>query len=181
MVTSVPKRQYPVNVKTASRTAATTAPRPARTTTRTPAGDAFSRLVVQVFRLNGVLTAAGDEMARPAGQTSARWQVLAAADHAPMTVAQIARALNLARQSVQRVADLLVDDGLAAYVENPGHRRAKLVSLTPAGRKALRTIQAAQRVWADAIGARVGEAELARANTTLDKALRALAFERRRP
>ena len=176
MVTSVPKRQHPVNVGTAPRPA----PRPARTATRTPAGDAFSRLVVQVFRLNGVLTAAGDEMARPAGQTSARWQVLAAADHAPMTVAQIARALNLARQSVQRVADLLVGDGLAAYVENPGHRRAKLVALTPAGRKALRTIQAAQRVWADAIGARVGEAELTRANTTLDKALRALAAERRR-
>ena len=151
-----------------------------RTATRTPAGDAFSRLVIQVFRLNGVLTAAGDEMARPAGQTSARWQVLAAADHAPMTVAQIARALNLARQSVQRVADLLVGDGLAAYVVNPGHRRAKLVALTPAGRKALRTIQAAQRVWADAIGAQVGESELTRANTTLDKALRALASERRR-
>jgi DNA-binding MarR family transcriptional regulator len=172
MVTSVPKRQHPVNVGPASRQA--------RTATRTPAGDAFSRLVIQVFRLNGVLTAAGDEMARPAGQTSARWQVLAAADHAPMTVAQIARALNLARQSVQRVADLLVGDGLAAYVENPGHRRAKLVALTPAGRKALRTIQAAQRVWADAIGARVGEAELVRATSTLDKALRALASERRR-
>jgi DNA-binding MarR family transcriptional regulator len=172
MATSVPKRQHPVNVESA--------PRTGRTPTRTPAGDAFSRLVIQVFRLNGVLTAAGDEMARPAGQTSARWQVLAAADHAPMTVAQIARALNLARQSVQRVADLLVGDGLASYVENPGHRRAKLVALTPAGRKALRTIQAAQRVWADTIGAQVGESELSRANTTLDKALRALASERRR-
>jgi DNA-binding MarR family transcriptional regulator len=173
MARSVPKRQHPVNAETV--------PLTARTRTRTPAGDAFSRLVVQVFRLNGVLTAAGDEMARPAGQTSARWQVLAAADHAPMTVAQIARALNLARQSVQRVADLLVGDGLAAYVENPGHRRAKLVALTPSGRKALRTIQAAQRVWADGIGAQVGETELNRANVTLDKAMRALASDRRRP
>jgi DNA-binding MarR family transcriptional regulator len=177
MTRSLPKRQHPVN----GETAAPRAPRPARSTTRTPAGDAFSRLVVQVFRLNGVLTAAGDEMARPAGQSSARWRVLAAADHAPMTVAQIARALDLARQSVQRVADLLVGDGLATYVENPGHRRAKLVALTPSGRKALRTIQAAQRVWADAIGAQIGEAELNRANVTLDKALRTLASERRHP
>lgn len=147
--------------------------------TRTPAGDAFSRLVVQVLQLNGLLTAAGDEMARPAGQTSARWQVLAAAEHAPMTVAQIARALNLARQSVQRVADLLEADGLAAYEENPGHRRAKLVVLTPKGRRALEAIQGAQRVWADALGGAIGEVELRRASATLDQALRALATDRR--
>jgi DNA-binding MarR family transcriptional regulator len=148
--------------------------------TRTPAGDAFSRLAIQVLQLNGLLTAAGDEMARPAGQTSARWQVLAAADHAPMTVAQIARALNLARQSVQRVADLLESDGLAVYVENPGHRRARLLELTPKGRRALRSIQAAQRVWADSLGARIGEADLIRASGTLDKALKALSPGRRR-
>lgn len=119
-------------------------------------------------------------MARPAGQTSARWQVLAAAEHAPMTVAQIARALNLARQSVQRVADLLESDGLAAYEENPGHRRAKLVVLTPKGRRVLHAIQGAQRVWADALGGGIGEAELRRASATLDQALRALATDRRR-
>lgn len=118
-------------------------------------------------------------MARPVGQTSARWQVLAAADHAPMTVAQIARTLNLARQSVQRVADLLEADGLTAFEENPGHRRAKLVVLTPKGRRTLRSIQAAQRVWADALGSAVGEADLVRASATLDKALRALAAGRR--
>ncbi len=133
-----------------------------------------------MLQLNGLLIAAGDEMARPAGQTSARWQVLAAADHAPMTVAQIARALNLARQSVQRVADLLEADGLAEYVENPGHRRARLLALTPTGRRALHAIQAAQRVWADELGAGIGEAELIRAGGTLDKALTALSPGRRR-
>ncbi len=54
----------------------------------------------------GLLTAAGDVLARPAGQTSARWQVLAAVEDAPATVADVARALGLARQSVQREADL---------------------------------------------------------------------------
>jgi DNA-binding MarR family transcriptional regulator len=151
-----------------------------RPSKRTPAGDAFSRLVIQVLQLNGLLTAAGDEMARPAGQTSARWQVLAAADHAPMTVAQIARTLNLARQSVQRVADLLEAEGLVVYEENPGHRRARLVALTPIGRRALRSIQAAQRVWADELGAGIGEAELVRTGATLDKTLRALSSRRRR-
>ena len=97
-----------------------------------------------------------------------------------MTVAQIARALNLARQSVQRVADLLEADGLVAYADNPGHRRARLVTLTPTGRRALRSIQEAQRVWADTIAAGIGEPELRRAGATLDKALRVLSARRRR-
>jgi DNA-binding MarR family transcriptional regulator len=91
---------------------------------RTPAGDAFSELVVQIFRLGGLLAAAGDELAKPAGQTTARWRVLAAVEEKPLTVSQIARAWGLARQSVQRVADVLVREGFASYEENPGHRRA---------------------------------------------------------
>src|SRR5262245_27861573 len=84
-------------------------------TPRTAAGDAFSSLVVQIFRLGGLLLAAGDSLAKPSGQTSARWQVLAAVEAAPASVAQIARALSLARQSVQRVADVLSREGLAVY------------------------------------------------------------------
>src|SRR5262245_7438727 len=120
-----------------------------RPATRTPAGDALSRLVIEVLRLAGLLTVAGDRLAAPAGQTSARWQVLAAADHAPMTVAQIARALGLARQSVQQVADLLEAEGLCAYEDNPGHARAKLLRLARPGQAALARIQTAQRAWAD--------------------------------
>lgn len=81
----------------------------------------------------------------PAGQTFARWQVLAAVEETPLSVAQIARAMNLTRQSVQRVADLLVDDGLCAYEDNPAHARAKLLRLTSKGRGALQTIQGARR------------------------------------
>jgi DNA-binding MarR family transcriptional regulator len=88
---------------------------------------------VDVFRLNGLLIAVGDAMAEPSGQTTARWRVLAAIGDAPLTVAQIARAWWLTRQSVQRVADVLVKDGLAAYEANPSHRRAKLLRITPAG------------------------------------------------
>jgi DNA-binding MarR family transcriptional regulator len=82
--------------------------------------------------------------------------------------------VHLARQSVQRLADLLVRDGLAAYEDNPTHRRAKLVRLTPSGRTALRTIQAAQRAWADALGAELGEADLRQASVVLDRVLHAL-------
>src|SRR5215468_11126372 len=82
---------------------------------RTPAGDAMSGLAITVLRLGGLLTEAGDALAKPAGQSSARWQVLAAVENGPATVARIARWLGLARQSVQRVADLLEKDGLCSY------------------------------------------------------------------
>ena len=114
---------------------------------RGAAAEAFSALVVQVLKLAGRLAATGNTLAAPAGQSAARWQVLAALKHQPTTVASIARALSLARQSVQRVADLLVADGLAQYLDNPAHQRAKLLSLTEPGLAALRTIQIAQAEW----------------------------------
>jgi DNA-binding MarR family transcriptional regulator len=148
---------------------------------RSPAGDALSRVVVQVMRLSGLLIAAGDALAEPAGQTSARWQVLAGAEHAPSTVAQIARRLGLARQSVQRVADLLAREGLAAYEDNPDDQRAQLLRLTARGRSALGAIQKAQRVWANALGARVGEADLGHAGEVLERLTSALVEENDRP
>jgi DNA-binding MarR family transcriptional regulator len=141
---------------------------------RTPAGDALSGVAIRVIQLNGLLIAAGDDLARPVGQTSARWQVLAGIEDGPTTVADIARQLGLARQSVQRVADLIVADGLAVYEENPAHRRAKLLRITPAGADALSAIQAAQRAWANELGKEVGEAGLRQAAATLEGLLVAL-------
>jgi DNA-binding MarR family transcriptional regulator len=134
-------------------------------------GAGVAQLAVGVFRLEGLLTAAGDALAAPSGQTSARWRVLAAVEEHPRTVAQIARAWNLARQSVQRVADLLARDGLVAYEDNPEHRRAKLVRLTAAGAATLGEIQVAQRAWAGRIGARIEPQDLATANRLLSEIL----------
>lgn len=159
-MSSLPNRQHAVNES---------ADQP-----RTPAGDAFSALTVQMIRLHGYLEVVGDTLARPVGLTTARWQVLASVESGPSTVAGIARGLALARQSVQRVADLLVDEGLAAYEENPAHRRAKLLAITATGRDALAVIQAGQRVWANAVGAEVGEERLRRANDTLTALIAAI-------
>ncbi len=136
---------------------------------RSAAGEACSALVVQIFRLNGLITSAGDALAAPAGQTSARWRVLAAIDHEPETVARIARRWGQARQSVQRVANELVRDGLASYTENPKHRRAQLLVLTPTGRSALQAIQAAQVAWANRLGEQIGAPDLRQAIEILSK------------
>jgi DNA-binding MarR family transcriptional regulator len=141
---------------------------------RTPAGDAFTSFLGQVIGLTRRFTAAGEALAKPAGQTLARWLVLETIQDQPATVAQIARSLLLARQGVQRLADVLVRDGLAAYENNPAHRRAKLLRITPPGLTALRTIQTAQAAWADAVGAKVGEEELRQASILLDRVLQAV-------
>jgi DNA-binding MarR family transcriptional regulator len=141
---------------------------------RTPAGDAFTTFLGQVIGLTRRFTTIGEALAKPAGQTLARWLVLEAIQDKPATVAQVARTLHLARQGVQRLADLLVRDGLAAYEDNPAHRRAKLLRITPQGRTALRAIQIAQVAWADTLGARIGEAELRQASLLLDRVLQAV-------
>ena len=160
----VRNRQHAVKSSTAAR--------------RTPAGDALTALIIPAIRLRALFTSAGEALAKPAGQTLARWLLLEAVVTAPATVAQIARTMGLARQSVQRVADLLERDGLTVYVANPGHRRAKLVRLTGRGLRALRTIQETQRVWADAVGAEIGEADLTRTNEVVGRLMRVLTDRR---
>jgi DNA-binding MarR family transcriptional regulator len=116
----------------------------------------------------------GESLARPSGQTLARWVALNAAIEGPATVAEISRRFGFARQSVQRVADLLVADGLAAYEDNPRHRRAKLLVPTQRGRQVSLEINTRQKAWADALGARIGKAELERASATMERIARAL-------
>lgn len=135
----------------------------------------LTRVVLLVFRLNGLLLAAGDRMAAPAGQTSARWQVMGVIDHGPLTVSAVGRIMGLRRQSVQRTADLLVVGGIAAYVDNPADRRARLLALTSSGRRALRRIEEAQRVWASENGEALGLEQLLETESALEKLLAQLA------
>jgi DNA-binding MarR family transcriptional regulator len=71
-------------------------------------------------------------LARRLGQTRAKSRLLLAIGEG-RTVPQLARRLDLSRQSVQRVADRLVDESLASYEPNPGHRRSPLLKETPLG------------------------------------------------
>lgn len=103
---------------------------------------AFAELFDQIGRLATVIEAIGNGLARPSGQSLARWQVLAAVETGPAGVSGIAAQLGHTRQSVQRIADLLVEDQLALYRPNPAHRRAKLLEITPAGLTALHRMQA---------------------------------------
>lgn len=142
---------------------------------RTPAGDALTELVLKTFRLNGMFLQVAESIARPVGLTAAWWQVLGAVLDSPLTVAGVAREMGLARQSVQRIADLLAERGLAEYRPNPANRRAKLLAPTADGWTAIESLGAAQHAWANRVGAEVGEYELRQALGVVDKVIAALA------
>lgn len=118
---------------------------------RSPAGDALTELILRTFRLNGLFLGEAEKLARPSGLTPARWQVLGAVLRGPLTVSDVARSMGLTRQSVQRLADALVADGLAVYGTNPEHKRARLLHPTPVGWEAIRVIRPRQRTWATAL------------------------------
>lgn len=117
-----------------------------------PHANDITQLILAVFRLNGALIEAGNRLGAPVGLTSARWQVLGVIEHGPAPVAHVARAMGLARQSVQQTADALERDGLIEFRENPHHKRARLMCLTPKGRAALDYVQAQLAEWSERIG-----------------------------
>ncbi|CCD87479.1 conserved protein of unknown function, putative transcriptional regulator, MarR family [Bradyrhizobium sp. ORS 285] len=128
-------------------------------------------LVLKVFETNGRLVDAGNELVRPAGLTTAWWQVLGALGYSPhpLPVAHIARNMGLTRQAVQRVVDLLIARGLVAFEANPHHQRAKLVVLTPAGRNALAAAEAAVAPLDRRILKRIGANRIATAIAVLSE------------
>ncbi|MPY93967.1 MAG: MarR family transcriptional regulator [Acidimicrobiia bacterium] len=140
----------------------------------------LSGLALTTFRLNGQLLDVAEQLARPAGLTAARWQVLGAVLHEPLTVAAIARRMGLARQSVQRTADLLVDSGLLERLPNPAHRRANLLQATASGLEAVGAITPQHGAFAARLADSVGPDALRRALDNLEQlswALEALALE----
>ncbi|MFC8663250.1 MarR family winged helix-turn-helix transcriptional regulator [Streptomyces sp. NPDC057199] len=136
--------------------------------------DLFSRSALGIFRLNGQFMGVAEELARPAGLTAAWWQVLGAVLKEPLPVSGIARAMGITRQSVQRIADLLVERGLAEYVPNPAHRRAKLLRPTEEGLAAVRRITPGHAAFADRLAETLGEAELAETVRVLERLIGAM-------
>ncbi|WP_112239057.1 MarR family winged helix-turn-helix transcriptional regulator [Kribbella monticola] len=134
----------------------------------------LSAAALTTFKLNGQFLELAEHLARPAGLTATWWQVLGAVIHQPLTVSAIAREMGITRQAVQRTADVLVDRGLAEYHDNPAHRRAKLVALTPEGRAANSSIGPHHAQHARQLSRVLGEDQLADAVAVLAKLSEAL-------
>jgi DNA-binding MarR family transcriptional regulator len=122
-------------------------------TKRTPAGEALTQVVLDLFRLNSLLATAGDRLVAGLGLTSARWQIIGAivATQRPQPVAWLARDMGANRQNVQRIVNDLHKDGLVAFKANPHHRRAQLTVLTDKGKETFDAAMRLQVPWINSI------------------------------
>ena len=78
----------------------------------------------------------------------------------PLTVPQIAQMRPTSRQRMQRLADELAGEGLVNFIENPRHRRSKLVQLTPKGDARYRELNARLLSIASTMGVALSEVEV---------------------
>ena len=78
----------------------------------------------------------------------------------PLTVPQIAQMRPTSRQRMQRLADELAAEGLVEFVDNPRHRRSKLVRLTRKGEARYRELSARFLAITSTMGAELSEEEI---------------------
>ncbi len=134
---------------------------------KTDAAELLTEIVLLVFRLEADFIEAAEVIAAPAGLTASRWKVLGAVLGEPRTVAEIGRVMGLARQSVQRLADILVEENLATYLDNPEHKSARLFTPTKQGRTAVARLAERQAQWANRVSRALTEKKLAACRDTL--------------
>ena len=130
-----------------------------------------ARLIANIYEAAGRLRRAGDAVARAAGQSQARWQVLSVVSEGRWTVPRIADRLGVTRQNVQRIADELERDGLVSFARNERHARSPFVDLTPAGRSVLTALTARALSLDARVAEAIGEAELERTDDALVRLL----------
>jgi len=80
----------------------------------------------------------------------------------PLTVPQIAQMRPTSRQRMQRLADELAAEGLVEFVDNPKHRRSKLVRLTKKGEARYRELNARLLAIGSTMGVGLSEADIRR-------------------
>lgn len=78
----------------------------------------------------------------------------------PLTVPQIAQMRPTSRQRMQRLADELAAEGLVEFIDNPKHRRSKLVQLTPKGDARYRELNARLLSIASTMGVALSEPDI---------------------
>ena len=78
----------------------------------------------------------------------------------PLTVPQIAQMRPTSRQRMQRLADELAAEGLVQFIDNPKHRRSKLVRLSPKGATRYRELSTRLLSIASTLGVALSEADI---------------------
>jgi DNA-binding MarR family transcriptional regulator len=143
----------------------------ARRIERSPAGEALYQVLVETAAVFFRMRALGKKQGLVTGWGGGLWGFLRSLKlHSTATVPQLARMRPVARQRIQHLADDAARAGLIEYLDNPAHKRSKLLALTPAGKTAFAEMDARLAEMAERLTEGIGEKDLC---TTL-KVLRRL-------
>jgi DNA-binding MarR family transcriptional regulator len=102
--------------------------------TRTLVGQALEDLMVEITYAFFPLRARGLQIGTNTTWGGSYWGMLRSLKlEGPLTVSQIARSRPVPRQSIQKLANEMLKDGLIELINNPDHKRSKLLRLTLKG------------------------------------------------
>jgi DNA-binding MarR family transcriptional regulator len=140
-----------------------------------PAGEALFELVFATARAFFRLRAAGTRIGAitPWGggligmMHSLKWG-------GPQTVPQIARARPVSRQRIQKLADEMAEQDLVEFIDNPAHKRSKLVRLTAKGEDAYDELRAALLALCEELAGDMDAGQIETARAVLDDLARKL-------
>jgi DNA-binding MarR family transcriptional regulator len=140
-----------------------TATRHSKGARRTAGGkrEAIAELLLEVAQCFFRIRAAGQKTGFISGWGGGAFGFLRSlAVVGPLSVPQIAHMRPTSRQRMQRLADELAAEGLVEFIDNPKHRRSKLVRLTPKGEARYRELNARFLATASTIGVGLSEADI---------------------
>jgi DNA-binding MarR family transcriptional regulator len=92
----------------------------------------------------------------------------------PKTMPEIARMRSVSRQYIQKLANEVIDRGWLTLIDNPGHRRSKMLQLTKSGERQLAVMSERLAAHVDQIAGDFAESELRITIETLRRVRRAL-------
>lgn len=143
---------------------------------RNDISERFTQFTRALFAANNMVLKHGDLVTGKYQQTSARWRILGNIEPSPLTVSQIAKLTGYTRQSIQRLADALVDERLATY-GSATDRRTKNVCITEKGRELLENLAEYENEWVARITQTLSVEELTNLTLALEKVKTVLAEE----
>lgn len=91
-----------------------------------------------------------------------------------LTVPQMAHSQELSRQFVQRMANDAEEAGFVQFIDNPAHRRSRLIRLTASGQRAIGAVAEREHLLMGQVGGDLTEAEVRAARRVLAQMLTAL-------
>jgi len=129
---------------------------------RCPEAESLTKIILTVFSVNGCLLDAGDKLVEPLKLTSARWQVMGAVALADkqLTAPQIAGAMGITRQGVQKQVNVMVKEGLLTLHPNSGHKKSPFIALSKLGAQVYKKVDRLQTDWANRLATGISSKDL---------------------